>query len=557
MGRPVRGGELRVSAHARLLRSLAPAALLALPALLLAAFYAYPLWETLRAAIGEADAWRWLGGPYVERRLVVAFQQALLSVALTLALALPLAWLHHKYALKWSRLHLALHAAPFVLPVFVVVYGVQGVLGPRGLLHQLLGIDALGLLGPMGAVVVAHAYYNYGFAARVLHATLDRRPRRLEDAARVLGASGRGAFWRVSVPLLLPSVLAVALLVFLFTFASFGVVLFLGAGEVSTLETLLYQQLGGAFPRYDRAAALGILQLGINFLLFGAYVLLHRRQTGLERAPDVARETPRTRHRALAWGALALGLLPALTVLAGGFQVSGAWSLEPWRALLDHDHPAHLAGFDLGRAVWLSVSYAAASMTLAIVLTLLLAYGTRALGRRTRALAETLAALPLGTSSLLIGFGYVLAFGAGDFLDLRGSFVVIVLAHTLVAFPFTARVLLPALDLHDRRLDAAAALLGASPWQVVRRVHLPLLAAPLAVAAGLAAAMSLGDFGASLLLMRPDNMALSVWIARHDVPFNHLIKSQAIALAGLLMLLTAGAYLAVERLRPRWEASFA
>ena len=521
MDGPVRGRELRLSA----------AALLAAPAAFLGVFYAWPLARTLLAA-GD---WAWVAGPYVQGRLQVALLQATLSAALALAVALPLAWLHHRYQIRWGRWHLALHAAPFVLPVFVVVYGLQLVARPA-------------LATPLLAVVLANAYYNYGFAARVLHATLDRRPRRLEDAALTLGATQRGAFWRVSLPLLIPSMLAVALLVFLFAFASFGVVLFLGGNDVSTLETMMYQNLGGAFPRRDRAAALGAVQLLFNLALFLAYATLLRRARGLERDPEPRRASAPRWAEAVSWAALAATLAPVAAVLVGGFRVRGAWSLEPWRALLDASHPAHLAGFSLARAVGLSLAYAGAAMLVAVALTALLWYGARHLGGRLRALADALATLPLATSSLLLGVGYVLAFGAGSVLDLRGSPFLIVAAHSLVAFPFAARILLPAMDLHDKRLDEAAALLGASPWDVARRVHLPLLAAPLGAAAGMAAAMSLGDFGASALLMRPDTMALNVWVARHDVPFNPLLKAEALALTGVLALLVALAYLAVERL---------
>lgn len=524
------------------------AALLVGPALLLGPFFLYPLAVTLESAL-EADAWRWASGPFVRERVLLALVQALLSVALTFTLALPLALLHHRTRVPFSRAHLALHAAPFVLPVFVIIFGIQGVLGPRGLVASLTGLNPLGWLGPLGAVVAAHAYYNYGFAARILHAALARRPERLEEAARTLGASRRGAALRVTLPLLLPTFAGVSLLVFLFSFTSFGVVLFLGGGPVQTLETMLFRQLGGAFPRYDRAAVLGVVQLLLNVALFLGYLHLRRSERGLEHRGARPAPAAGPAARAVAWGSLGFGLVPIATVLLGGFRVSGAWTLEAWRALTLAAHPAHLAGFSLVRATGLSLVYAACAMLLALGLTLALVYGVRRLGGSWRRFAETLATLPLGTSSLLIGLGYLLAFGAGDLLDLRGSAGVIVLAHTLVAFPFTARILLPALDLHDVRLDEAAALLGAPPREVVRRVHLPLLAGPLAVAAGLAAAMSFGDFGASVVLMRPDNMALSVWIARHDVPFDPLMHAQAVALSGLLLVLTTGALLLTERFR--------
>lgn len=520
----MRGARLRLSR----------AALLALPLAFLAVFYGYPLARTLASV--SLPALDWLATPYVVARLRIALLQALLSVALTLAVAVPLAWLHHARRIPAGGALLALHAAPFVLPVFVVVYGIQLTLGRA--------------LPPLAAVVIAHAYYNHGFAARVLHATLDRRPRRLEDAARTLGATPSNAFLRVTLPLLLPSLAAVALLVFLFSFAAFGTVLFLGGGEIGTPETLMYAQLGGAFPRTDRAAALGALQLLLSLALLLAYAALLRRSRGLEHDPAVERKPARRRDAGLAFGAGLLVAAPIATVLVGGFRLRGEWSLEPWRALLDPDHPAHLAGFSLARAIGLSLVYAALAALVALALTALLAYGLPRRSRRARALVDAATALPLGTSSLLLGVGYLLAFGAGALLDLRGTLAVIVVVHALVAFPFAARILLPAFELRDRRLDEAATLLGAPPLAVARRVHLPLLAAPLLAAAGLAAAASLGDFGASLLLMRPDNMALAVWIGRHDAPFDPLMKAQAIALTGVLTAMSAGCFLLLARRAP-------
>lgn len=528
-------------------RAGATAALLAAPVLVLALGYALPMLRVLGAA--TADGWAWVASPYVTGRLRVAALQAVLSSLLAMALALPLAWLHHTRRLRFGRLQMAVHAAPFVLPVFVVVYGLQQTLGPHGWLDDATGIDAITAVGPLGAVVLAHAYYNYGFAARLLHAALERRPVRMEEAAAVLGASPRAAFLRTTGRLLLPAALGVALLVFLFAFASFGTVLLLGRGEVSSTEVLVYQQLGGAFPRTGRAAALGLLQLAINGALLLGYLALDRR-VRVPRQPPAPRPAAGRRVQALAAATTALATLPAVAVLLGGFRVRGEWSLEPWRALLDAGHPAHLAGFDLGRAVVVSLGYAGATVALALALTLALAYAARRLGRAER-LADLLAGLPLGSSSLLLGLGLMLAYGANAAVDLRGWPGLVVLAHLLVAFPFTARVVLPALRQHDVRLDEAAAMLGASPARVAWRVHRPLLAGPLLAAAGFAAALSLGDYGAGLLLMRPDSMGLAVWTLRHDRPFDPLAHAQATALAGLLAVLAAACIALVALAAPR------
>lgn len=547
--------------------------LLAPPALFLAAFFAVPFWHV--ASTPTQEAWAWLGTPYVTTRVQVAFRQALLSTALALPPAFALAWLHHRHRIPGARTQLALHALPFVMPVFVVVYGLQAALGRDGLSDRAVGLDAIALLGPLGAVALANAYYNYGVAARLMHAALRRRPTRLEEAAATLGASPWRAAARTSLVLLAPRLAAAATLVLLFSFASFGVVLLLGGNTVGTLETLLYAQLQGADPRPERAAVLALLQLAINVALLALAYALTRTPIPAQAEPANPRPSRAPRWAtATSWLATAAALTPLAALLAGSLRPGGrpwgvvaastngggptlaatadpGWSLAAWRSVFDASDARHLASFDLARAVRLSLEYAGLSTMLAILLTVALAYGSRRLGGWWRRVAEALAALPLGTSSLLIGFGFALAFGAGSWLDLRATQTQIVLAHTLVAFPFVARIVLPAFDAHDTRLDEAARTLGASPVQVARRLHAPLLWHPVAAAGALAAALSLADYGASVVLMRSENRGLSLWIPLHDKPFDAHMHAEALVLCTLVALLAAVCVLAVEALRPK------
>lgn len=514
-------------------------------AVFLALFLAWPLSLVLREAV-SADAWHWLAGDFARSRIATALLQGFLSLLLTVALAVPIALLHHKRAVPGSRLLLAVQAAPFVLPVFVVVGGLREILGRDGWLDGLVGVDVLSTIGPLGAVVVANAYYNTGLAARLFHAALERRPRRIEDAAATLGATPSGVAWRITIPLLLPAFLATALLVLLFCLGSFGVVLLLGEGRIDTLDTLLYSNLRGAFPREDRGAVLAVVQIALQATLLAACLFLERRSARFASHDRAAKPRAGPVAATVAWSAAAIAVLPALAVLVGGFRLAGRWSLRPWRTLLDAEAPGHVYGFDLARAAGWSLAYAAMAVAGALALTACLAYATRQ-GRGV-ALAEPVAMLPLGTSSVVLGFGFLLAFTGRTWLPLFGSPVIVVAAHTLLAFPFAARVLVPALRSLDTRLDDAAATLGARPWQVAWRIHRPLLAQPLAVAAGFAAALSLGDYGASLLLMTDDIAALSVWTGRHGGPgaFDPLARAQSTALAGFLLVVTVAVIVALE-----------
>lgn len=526
----------------------APRATLLPVVALLGVFFLWPMALVLQAAFDAPDAWRWLADDYASGRVLGGFGQALLSLGVAVALAVPLAVLHHRWSIPGSRALLLVHAASFVLPVFVVVGGLRETLGPGGWTDRLLGVDVLTALGPWGSVALANATYNAGLLAVLVHMALERRPRAQEDAAATLGAPPAARWRRITWPALRPALLAAALLVFLFCLASFGVVLLLGQGRIDTLDTLLFQQLRGGFPREDRAAVLAIVQALVQGALLAGVLLLERRAARQAAEPTQRARPANALATGAAWMVAALSVLPVAAILVGAFQVGGHWSLDAWRALAGG--PGHVVGFDLAHAVTLSLGYAAAAVALALALTLLLGYAAR--GPTTR-VVETLAFLPLGTSSVVLGFAFLLAFTGRTWLPLIGEPWGIVAAHTLIAFPFVARTVLPALHGLDARYDAAAASLGAGLGQRIVRLHLPLLRGPIAAAVAFAAALSLGDYGASLILMTPDTMSVAVWIGRHGGPgaFDPLARAQSTALAALLLVLTLACALAALALRPR------
>jgi thiamine transport system permease protein len=123
------------------------------------------------------------------------------------------------------------------------------------------------------------------------------------------------------------------------------------------------------------------------------------------------------------------------------------------------------------------------------------------------------------------------------------------LAHALVALPFVVRSLAPALRSIRPRLRQAAAVLGAAPVQVLRFVDLPLVGRALLVSAAFAFMISLGEFGATALIARPEFPTIPVLIYRLLSQPGAVNYGQAMALATILMLVTAAGMLAIERLR--------
>jgi thiamine transport system permease protein len=159
--------------------------------------------------------------------------------------------------------------------------------------------------------------------------------------------------------------------------------------------------------------------------------------------------------------------------------------------------------------------------------------------------------LPLGTSAATLGLGYLVAMNnTPGLVGLRTSPWLIPLLHTLVALPFVIRALLPTLRARSPGQRKAATMLGASPAVAWLWVELPQIASALVTGAIFAFTVSLGEFGATVLLARPDAPTLPVMIFRFLGQPGAINYGQALALSTILMLVTAAGFLLLERVRP-------
>jgi thiamine transport system permease protein len=156
--------------------------------------------------------------------------------------------------------------------------------------------------------------------------------------------------------------------------------------------------------------------------------------------------------------------------------------------------------------------------------------------------------LPLGTSAVTLGLGFIVALDRPP-LDLRASWILIPLAHTLVAFPFVVRSLVPALRSVQPRIRQAASILGASPGKVIRFIDIPLIGRAIFIAGTFAFTISLGEFGATSLIARPEFPTIPVAIYRLITKPGELNYGQALALSTILMLITGAGMFIIDKLR--------
>jgi thiamine transport system permease protein len=549
----------------------------------LALFYFYPLGSILQMSFGRGQAGLTgaarLAAPFAEAlgsaamRGVLWFTlwQAVLSTLLTLLFGLPGAYLLARYEFRGKSLILALTGVSFVLPTLVVAAAFNAILGPRGWVNlglmSLLGLDQppVAFVNTFGAILTAHVFYNTTIVLRIVGDYWSHLDPRVGQAAQTLGASPWKTLWNVSLPLLMPAITTAALLIFIFDFTSFGVILVLGGPRFATLEVEIYNQTIGLF-NLPLAAALAVIQLAFTLGLTITYSRLSARLTG----PGTVRPRRYSQRRLSTWrgrilavlylcALLAFLTLPLAALITRSFvQVEPAPGQTPgWTTRLSLDYYRELSANRRGSlfyappstAIAVSLGYALATTLLALGLGLPAAW---ALARDARSpssqLFDPLLMLPLGTSAVTLGLGFIVALDQPP-LDLRASILLIPIAHTLVAFPFVVRSLTPSLRSIRPRLRQAAAVMGASPLQALRHIDLPIIGRALLVAATFAFTISLGEFGATALIARPEYPTIPVMIYRYLSQPGALNYGQALALSTLLALAAAVAMLSIERFR--------
>jgi len=556
---------------------LLPLALWLGPIIFLIIFFFYPLASILRVSFSRAE-----GGvlaPFLEvlssasHRGVLWFTiwQAVLSTVLTLIVGLPGAYLLARFQFRGRSLLKALTGIPFVLPTLVVAAAFNALLGTSGWLN--LGLmEVFGLAAPpiqisntLTAILLAHIFYNTTIVLRMVGDFWSHLDPRLSSAAQTLGASRWQTLRHVTLPMLMPAIVTAALLVFIFDFTSFGVILILGGPRFATLEVEIYYQAINLF-NLPVAAALSTLQLGCNLAMTVAYSRLSARLTRpmrLKPRSFTQRRLSNGRTRLMAVVTITTLLILLIAPLAslatrsvtrlqperGQRQaVSQGLTLDFYRQLAVNPQQS-LFSVRPTTAIGISLGYAAATVVLALALGLPAAW---ALARDREALSsrifDPLLMLPLGTSAVTLGLGFIVALGTAP-LDLRASPLLIPLAHTLVAFPFVVRSLTPALRSIQPRLRHAAAVLGASPRRILRYIDLPLVGRALLVAATFAFSISLGEFGATAVISRPEYPTVPVMIYRFLSQPGAMNYGQALALSTILMLVSGGGMLAIERFR--------
>ena len=529
--------------------------ILGLPFLVLLVFLVYPVVSVVLIGIlvGPGSTLIEILSSEVTHRIFgFTLIQATLSAILTVIIGLPGAFLLTRFRFKGRPIIRAVLVVPFILPPIVVVTGFLHMLGPYGLVDSLLMTmtksteSVFDLSSGITGIILAHVFYNVPLVLLLVSAALERLDPDIEESAEILGASPFQKMKRIIMPHILPSILAAAILTFLFCFMSFPIVLALGKGRINTIEVQIWEAF--RFSDYGEASSLVLIQILISLTLAYSYVKISKSdettsgKTAHVRPYQFSKLSRMQRILVLVYLVSIFVLVagPFISIIRAAFYdpITNEFTLRGFSNLF-----ALESGGD-GNAFVNTIFYSTTATLLAVVFGIPLAYAHKSRNKVTSNLTSILTLLPLGVSSITVAYGLMLVIAVPLRLTLN-PWPLIVVAQTIIGIPFTTRAVEISLRNIDPNLLDQADLLGTSRFDRFFFIELPLLIPGILVGAVFAFAMAIGEMSATLFIALPENITLTVAIYRH-LGVRRFVEAGAASL--ILVVMCLASFIAIERI---------
>ena len=449
---------------------------------------------------------------------------ALAVTAISIAMAVPLAWLTIRTDLPIRRMWSVVTVLPLVIPSYVGGFAVLAALGPRGMVQEyvagpLFGVDQMPEIAGFPGATLTLALLSYPYVLLTVRGAIIRLDPSVEEASRGLGRSGWSGFFLVALPLLRPAIAAGALLVALYTLSDFGAVSLL---RYEAFSFVVYQQYEQGARALAAASSLVLVVLALGILLLEARTRgssrYYRSTSGTVRPPEIVR-LGRWR-----WPAAAFCCLVALVSLIMPTGVLVFWLARG----LGEGQALGLEWSTVFSSLYVSLLAAAAAVTAALPVALMAVRYAGSVG----ALLERVSYIGFALPGIVIAIALVF-FGANYLGRLYQGLGLLVFAYVVLFMPAALGAVRASLLQVNPRVEDAARGLGKRPHTVFATITLPLIRPGVLAGGALVFLVTMKELPATLILgpIGFRTLATSVWSAAESGLF-----AQAAAPALLLVL---------------------
>ena len=458
--------------------------------------------------------------------MVNSLQVTVCATILASLLGLPMAYLMRSVKIRGSSFLNILIVISYLSPPFIGAYAWIQLLGRSGVVTQfvndLFGIAFDGVYGFAGIMLV-FTLQSFPLVYIYVSGALKNMDNSLNEAAESLGCGRFDRIRRIIVPLVMPTLLASALLVFMRVFADFGTPMLIGEG-FKTMPVLVYTQFMGEVGGDDGfAAAICVIMIGLTLAMFFAQRILARRSTYAMTAlkPMVAEQATGLRNliaHGIVYFVTGLAILPQLVVVYtsflrsnGGQVFTGGFALQSYEAtLFAKDNDAILNTYLLG----------ALSIALVVVIGVLVAYLSVRKRSAVNSALDTVTMFPFIIPGSVLGISFLFAFNSPPIL-ISGTMLIMIIAFSVRRMPYTVRSSAAALGQISPSIEEAAISLGASETTTFARVTVPMMLPGVCAGAIMSWVTIISELSSSIILYTNANQTLTVSIYTEVIRGNY------------------------------------
>ena len=491
------------------------------------------------------------------------FIVAFLSTIFTLIIGLPLAWNLGRYNWPYHNILRSIFTVPFVMPSILVAMGFLALLDWISFLTDYNHSTEVRFY----FLLLAHAWFNLALVIRFCEPLLSTIDSSYEEACRLLpsGKTQISRFRNFWLPLMWPNIAASSALVFVFSFTSFALVKFMTPTQ-RNLEVVMANQsewAGLSVPSLSRTPSEIVMASSTIQLVTIIFALiisswLQSRSSGhhLSTLNDARKSVSFKSLRGLYIILMLIFIIsPMLSLISSSFMIREnnmmTFSLDGWESAFGGSRSPTNAYQSLKT----SIGYALMTIFLSLPIGFLLAdtiFNLEKTNPKSATILDVLVMLPLALSAVMVGLGVLLGLMRTD-PEIARSWWIPLYGHLMLTTPFVVRVLLPAMRNLNPRLEEAASLLGANYLKRLIFIRISLLTPSIIVASSLVFAISLGEFGASWVVLRfTEYTTLPVMIGDllSRPGYDPILRPAANAAGTILLLITLVLFISVERFRP-------
>lgn len=489
-------------------------------------FVVYPLGIILYQSVLEPETanftlayfTKFFGKPYYWTTLLNSFKVTICSTVIAAAIGLPMAYLMRSYKIPGSKYLNIFIVISYLSPPFIGAYAWIQLLGRNGfftnLLHSWFGIKFAGIYGFTGIVLV-FSLQSFPLIYMYVSGALKNLDSSLNEAAESLGCNAFQRVTQIIMPLVMPSLLAGSLLVFMRVFSDFGTPMLIGEGY-RTFPVLIYTQFMGEVSTDDHfAASLCVIVIAITLLLFFLQRFLAKRyaysMTALKpMQPVAAKGSEKLFTYLFVFGMVFIAMLPQLTVIFTSFlEMTGNGSFYTGNfSLMNYENTLFAKD---NNSILNTYVFGLCAIAIVVVLGILISYLTVRKPSVLTSLLDTLTMFPYIIPGSVLGIALLSGFNSGV-IALSGTALIIIISLTIRRMPYTIRSSTAIITQISPSIEEAAISLGSTEFQSFRKIMVPMMLPGVLAGAIMSWITLISELSSSIILYTSNTSTLTVAI---------------------------------------------